>query len=474
MPDFPYGKAAFVIMLIALVSAVLLFVAQQREKSEKFDLVLTTFAANHVPAYRAAIEQFEKDHNVKISVQVVNGRALNERLQASMAIGAEVPDLVEIMNGTMGTFTRGPLEDVQFRDLTDLIEEENLKEKIPISRFSLWSSRGRTFALPHDVHPVMLAYRRDLVEELGIDVERDLKTWDDFFKVGQRITKDLTGDGAIDRFMIDLPGPGDVLRLLITQRGGRLINEDGSIAFETEEVVDVFVWYTRASKGPNRIAFAAGWGQSLSTAVKEGTCLFYFCPDWRTFAFQTDIASMSGKMALMPLPAWTEGGIRTSTWGGTGLAFPKGGRNFELAYKLGKYLYYHPPDLGMRFKQMNILPPLKEAWTLPELAEPRPYFSGQAIGTMFAALGNDVPAEFVSPYNAPILARLGEAFGATSRAYENNPEMPVEQLREIARQQIKIAADRVRKEINHNSFQATDKAAGATTDTPVSVTSGSK
>jgi arabinosaccharide transport system substrate-binding protein len=455
MFDFPYGKAALALLFIAVVSGVGIVIAATQEKKQDIDLVFATFASNHVDAYRDGIAQFEKDNpGVKVSIQVFSGRALNERLQASMAIGAEVPDMVEIGNGTLATFTRGPIEDVQFRDLTEVVEQSGLKNEIPISRFSLWTTRGRTFALPHDVHPVMLAYRADLVEELGIDVERDLKTWEDFLAVGQRITKDLDGDGAIDRFMIDLPeGGGDAIRLLTLQSGGRLIDENNNLLFESDEVAKVMAWYIRATRGPKRVAFSAGWGQALSTSMIQGTCLFYLCPDWRTNLMQTDVAAVSGKMKLMPLPVWREGGVRTSTWGGTGLAFPKGGKNFELALKLGKYLYYNPTDLGERFDKMYILPPIKSAWDEPQLKTPRPFWSNQPIGTMMAQLAPDVPGEFVSAYTSIINARLGEALYAASREFETRPDMSDDELLAVCKKEIASAGVRIRREINHNSFQ---------------------
>ena len=52
------------------------------------------------------------------------------------------------------------------------------------------------FALPHDVHPVMLAYRRDLFEQLGIDVNK-LTTWDEFARVGRQVTQDSTAKASM-------------------------------------------------------------------------------------------------------------------------------------------------------------------------------------------------------------------------------------------------------------------------------------
>ena len=294
-----------------------------------------------------------------------------------------MPDMVELLYGTMGTFTRGPLEDVGFVDLTDRVKSAGLDKRLVTSRFNMWSSRGHIFALPHDVHPVMLLYRRDLVEKLGIDVNT-LTTWDEFCRVGRDIvTKDLDGDGVIDRYMIDLPTDGsDALRLLMLQRGVPVFNEQGNVIFDDECAVDVVCWYVRQTQGAKKISVSCGWGQTLSQAMNDGRCLFYICPDWRTMQIQADNANLAGKLAVMPLPAWEPGGIRTSTWGGTGLAITKQCKNPALAWKLAMYLYYDPTQLGPRFKATNIIPPLMEAWSRPEINEPRPFFSGQKIGAL--------------------------------------------------------------------------------------------
>jgi arabinosaccharide transport system substrate-binding protein len=114
-----------------------------------------------------------------VHLQVVDQRALQGRLQSSLQVGADVPDMVELLDGTMGIVTKGPIEDVGFLDLTERVPREGLGERPVTSRFGKWSSRGHIFALPHDVHPVVLAYRRDLVEQLGIDVSK-LTPWDEF------------------------------------------------------------------------------------------------------------------------------------------------------------------------------------------------------------------------------------------------------------------------------------------------------
>lgn len=446
--EFPYGKAPLAILILAVVSgAVLLF--QRVTARERPDLILQTFALQHVPGLELAARDFQAKTGKRVEIQLVDQRALQSRLQAALQSGAAVPDLVELMEPTMGTFTKGPLEDVGFIDLTDRLRAGGWMVKLVQSRFSLWSSRGRIFALPHDVHPIMLAYRRDLVEQLGIDVEK-LTTWDEFVRVGREVTRDLDGDGVPDRYMLDMfVGGGGTLQLLLLQRDISALNENGEVAFDREETAEVIEWYIRQISGKDRIAFECGWGQTLYKAMIDGLCLFYFCPDWRSKSFSAEVPSLAGRMALMPLPAWQPGGRRTSIWGGTGLAIPRATKDPELAWEFAIYAYYTPQYLGRRFTANNILPPLKEAWTLPELNEPDPYYSGQRRGALYAALAPETPVRHVSPFTSLAEGKLGEAYTNALVYFERNGDRG---LREYIRSELRRTAQQVREQIARNRF----------------------
>lgn len=447
--DYPYGKAAFWILVVALVSGVALAFVSKRQEAERPDLVFVTFSKDHADAYRPLIADFERERNCRVQLQIVDLAALQERLTAALQVGAEVPDMVELGVVLMGQVTKGPIEDVGFWDLTEKIKQAGLDRSLVASRFSGYSSRGHTFALPHDVHPLVLAYRRDLVERLGIDVST-LTTWEEFVRVGRQITKDLTGDGVIDRYMIDLPDDSIAgVQILLTQQGQSNFDESGNVAFDTDLTVDTLCWYVRQTEGPTRISFNCKWGQNFSRAMTDGLALFYLCPDWRSRQFQIDIPRMAGKLALMPLPAWTEGGCRTSTWGGTGLAITKACRNKDLAWDLAVKLYYDKDDLGPRFEATNILPPLRDAWTLPVYDQPHPFFSDQPIGRIFADLAPDVAPDYANPYTSLAQAKLTEAYINAKLHYRRNGD---QDLRAVVQAEVRKAANAVRAVQNRNVF----------------------
>lgn len=406
---YPYGKAPFALLVIAIVS-VGLRIATARRHADRPDLVLVTHTDAHYAAYRKAIPRFEQEHGVKVQLQLVNWASLQARLQNAVLAGTETPDLAEMFESTLGYFTRGPAEDFGVMDLTDRLHRDGLYDRIVESRFSLWTARGRIYALPHDVHPLMLAYRTDLVAKLGIDVSQ-LDTWDKFVEVGQRITRDADGDKVIDHYMMDLRFDGAwSLDALMWQRGGQFFDAQGNVAFATEDTAELIRWYILQARGPNKIAFDCGWGQSVGKAMTDGLVVFQWAPDWRSWMFEDEVPSLKGKMALMPLPAWKPGGRRTSAWGGTGLMIMKGTKNPELAWELAKFLYFDGPDQGKRFLATNIIPVLKDAWNLPELERPNPYWSNQPIGRMYAALAPEMPAVYSSPVEAQARINLDLAY----------------------------------------------------------------
>lgn len=448
---FPYGTAPLAILLIALASgAAVMWSEASSLPQQRPDLVFTTFTKEHATAYGPAVAQFEREQGVRVQLQVVSQRALQGRLQSAMQMGADVPDMVELLDGTLGVFTKGPVEDVGFVDLTQRARAAGLHERVVASRFGKWSSRGHVFALPHDVHPVMLVYRHDLVRQLGIDVST-LTTWAEFCRVGREVvTKDLDGDGVPDRYMIDLPGDGgDALRLLLLQRGGAMFDADGDVAFDGAAATDVIDWYVRQVAGPGRIAFPAGWGQNLAKAMTDGLVLFYFCPDWRLQQLQADVPSLSGKLALMPLPAWAPGDRRTSTWGGTGLAITKQCKDPDLAWRLAMHLYYDASQLGERFAQTQILPPLRAAWDEPQIDAPSAFFGGQRVGRLYADLADAVPAEQSSAYTTLAVAKLSQAYNDALTHYRIHGESG---LRELTQGRLTVSAEHVRTVMARNRF----------------------
>ncbi len=443
-----YGKAPFLILLVALATGIGVLITHRRYEEARPDLVLMTHAKLHADVYLAKLPEFERKYRVKVDVQVVEEVALRTRLLAAFAAGTPVPDLVEIPQDA-AMFLRGPIRDIGFLDITRWVRSRKLEEVMVSSRFSQWQRKGVIFALPHDVHPMMLAYRADIVEDqLGIDVSK-IATWDDFAAMARRIVR-YGDDGMPARYALELQDDGGyLLQALLLQRDVGLFDAAGNVTFDSDAAVDTVAWAVRQLRGPHRIAYSLGFGPTLWEGMQDGLVLFYFAPDWRTRTIEEYAPSLAGKMKLMPLPAWAPGGRRTSTWGATGIAATKGGRNPELAKKLMEFLYVDQTDGGKSSAELHILPPVRAAWSLPIFDTPDPYFRGQPILRLYSRLAGDVPPEYASPFISKAENKRDSAFVAASAYYSRHGEGG---FVDFVRAELKRQADAVRAVIARNQI----------------------
>jgi arabinosaccharide transport system substrate-binding protein len=443
-----YGKAPFFLLIVAVVAGIGVLVTHRRYGAARADLVLMTHAKDHADVYQAMLPEFERRYGVRVDVQVVEQNALRNRLLAAFAAGTPVPDLVEIPQDA-ALFLRGPIRDIGLLDITKWVKSRNLEEKMVATRFSMWQRKGVIFALPHDVHPLMLAYRADIVEdELGIDVSK-IVTWDDFAAMARKIVR-YGGDAGPARYALEFQNDGGyLLQALLLQRGVGLFDAEGHVTFDGDVAVDTFVWAIRQLRGPQRIAYSLGFGPTLWEGMQDGLVLFYFAPDWRTRTIEEYAPSLSGKMKLMPLPAWTAGGRRTSTWGATGIAATRGGHNPELAKKLMEFLYVDQADGGKSAAELHILSPVRASWSQPLFDKPDPYFRGQPIMRLYAGLAGDVPPDYASPFIPKAQEKRDSAFVAAAAYYSEHGE---DGFVDFVRAELKRRADDVRAVIARNQI----------------------
>ncbi len=442
MRDFPYGKAALIIFLLALSSGI--WLAFHPVSSTTSTITLWVFAKTHYEAYKRAIPSFEKTHpGVTVDMQLVSGTAVTTRLQAAFWSNLDVPDLVETEISSAGMFFRGPLEHIGFLDLTDRIHKSGLWDRMVQARFAPYTSRGRIFGIPHDVHPVMIAYRRDIFEKEGIDVSK-IRTWDDFIAIGKKLTV------PNKRYMIELSeNSSHNLEVFLFQRGGGYFDSAGNVIFDDKRGLDTMCWYIPLIAGPKKIGNDLGSSKIFTKMMEDGYILCYIAPDWRTKFIEQDVPRVRGKMALMPLPAISEGERRTSTWGGTMIGITKKCKNPDLAWELALHLYVAESELANRFKESNIIPSLKSAWNHDAFREPRPYWSNQKIGELYAKLAPEVPPQYTSPFIVIAKTKLGEAMTECAIYYKQHGEKG---FRDFAHSVLKEKADQVRALMRRNPY----------------------
>ncbi|MDB6168574.1 MAG: hypothetical protein JWM88_1438 [Verrucomicrobia bacterium] len=412
------------------------------------------FDAGHVDVYNLVVPSWNQRHpDHPLNVSLLLGPALQTRMMSGFYAGTPVADLLEIERMQAGPVFAGPLADIGFVDLTDRLRREGLIDGINAASFSPWTTRGHIFGLPHDVHPVMLAYRCDLVEAAGIDVSK-IETWDDYFRAMRPLMRDTDGDGRVDCYPLNgTYANSTTTEVIMLQAGGTLFDDHGQPLLDSDVNVDILARLATWFGGPNRVTLDVNIAsKSGLMLIHAGAVLGVIVPDFSAGSMVVLLPMLAGKYKLMPLPAWEKGGRRTSVQGGTMMGIARSTPDVDLAWAALKHLYLSPLGAERLFLDRGIVTPVKASWSNPVFDRPSAYFCGQPIGRMYLRLAPDVPLRPSSPYYSQAINRLGNIENELANlAADKNIGDPAE-LKPLARRLLAAAQQDLQAQINRNVF----------------------
>lgn len=425
-------------------------------RTERNGTPFWVFNKVHALTYAPFVQQWNEQHpDQRVALSLFQIDAMERRLMSGFNSDTPVGDILEVERRLAARTLLGPPESVGFYDLTDRLRAEGLIEAINPPTFAPWTTRGRIYGIPHDVHPVLLVYRADIIEAAGIDLPA-VETWDEFAAALRPLMQDFNGDGQLDRYAFaGWPSQHLWVESLLRQAGGGYFDEDGRPIMDSAINVTTLAKMISWTAGPDRICIevpdqAAGGNQMR----RDGTMLCQLMPDWMVGQWKRDVSELGGKVKLMPLPAFTKGGRRTSVWGGTMLSISRKAENFEAAWAFAKYLYLSPQLAEETFRGTGIISPVKTNWDLPVYAEPDPYFCGQPSGKLYIEQAPYVPIRSSSPYERHALERAVAAAIALQTYANNTGQFTPAALEPEAKRLLAVANDEVRAEIGRNVFLA--------------------
>lgn len=440
------------ILALAVTSTAFVLIVPKREYT---GMGFWIFNKVHQEAYQPRIEQWNREHpDKKVDLFLLHNDAFERRLLAAFTAGTPVADILETERRVASRTFLGPEGTVGFVDLTDRLEAEGLMDVINRPSFAPWTSRGHIYGIPHDVHPMLLAYRSDIIEdEAGIDMST-VKTWDDFYEKLHHLQTDNDGDGRQDRFLLaGWPKTNMFVEGLLRQAGGRYFDEQENLVIADELNARTLAEITTWCIGPRR--FCTEVAQQVASGYRlhlEGTVLCSLMPDWMVGQWKRDMPALAGKVKLMPLPAFEPGGRRTSVWGGTMLGISRETKDFEAAWEFAKYIYLSPEIAERTFRKTGIVTPVTTHWDLPVFAEPDPYFGGQPSGQMYIDQAPDVPVRSSTPYERIALERVVAAALDLHAYAEREQKFSAEELLPEARRLLRLAQNEVQSHMDRNVF----------------------
>jgi ABC-type glycerol-3-phosphate transport system substrate-binding protein len=359
-------------------------------------LELWTFVNTHARWFQSMAESYVQEVNPQFALnvsEIAYGDMHDKLLIALQSGGVGAPDLADIEQGRFGGFLRGG--ETGLVDLADRLREGGYLDQLVAAREALYSYQGSIYGIEHALTPVVLYYRHDIWGEGGVDPTA-FATWEDYIAGAMQISNE---DVKALRFPTH--------EVLLRQRGSDYFDADGNVTLDSAESVETMEWilalrdqHQIADQGPD--SDEAWWA-----AVQDGKYLSQVGADWYAGFFKDNAPEGAGQWMAIPLPAWTEGSIRTSCAGGTGSCIVQTSQHVDEAWKFQEFSMLSVEGNVRRFEMTNLFPPFIPAMENERLHAPDEYFNGQDLGALFAEVGPQVPPQYQSPYRADLNSQLG-------------------------------------------------------------------
>ena len=355
---------------------------------------------------------------VEYEYVIVNANDYMQKLQAAIASGSEVPDIILGESAWRGSLYALDILDNLEAEPYNLDRSEFIEKVIPL----LSNSEGQIVGFDQQFACAGLAYRRDLTEKyFGVsepdEVAALIADWDKFTQAGQKLAEQ-TGDVYMMASITDLM---DVIR---AQNAAEYIDGDtiditGRFTSTLElatQIRDAGVPLGQYEKGTN------AWNATFA----EGNVIFYVMPSWGSKTYVATNYPESDGQGLWGL--CTAPGNIGFTNGGTVVGIYKNSPNKEKAYEMLHYLYCSVEGAGQMFERMGYLYSFNDFYTeeSPLFTEGGfydSYYADQNIGLyMYENIAPTIVTESMTEYTSIV----NSAFEAVKLMYLADPSMTAE------------------------------------------------
>ena len=236
------------------------------EKSYKgVELTLASMTDQYVAAFRYLIPLFEEETGINVTLDELGYVDLYQKLTADFVAETANYDLMTVDIVWSGEYAANgytlPLDDFMARDKDEL----QLDDILPVA-WTLGEWEGKHWAYPLAGYANVLNYRKDVLEEAGIEPP---KTQEELLEAAMKLT-----DADNDFYGIALLGAkGSAVAqdymAWVQQHGGTVLDADGNIKVNTEENVKILEFFGELFKyaPPGSTDY---WWDQRETAFRSG------------------------------------------------------------------------------------------------------------------------------------------------------------------------------------------------------------
>ena len=338
------------------------------------------------------IPGFESNNDgVKVTYQANNHGDHHKKLTTNLATGEGAGDVVAVDVGFVGSFVNAG----GFVNLSDPAYGANGMSEI-FADYA-WDqgkgADGNQYAIPLDIGPGVMYYRRDVLKSIDGDIDAVIADWDSYIEYGRKLK---------EQNVVLIADAGDVATLIIqtTVKDGEglYFDADGNSLVTSDRFVTAFET-ARTIREEGLDAQIGSWSNEWYDAFKQGTVATQMSGAWLLGHLQNWMApDTAGLWGASNLPDGIYG-----SWGGSFLAIPKQSENKEAAWEMIKYLTTQSDVQLAGLAKIGAFPVLEATYTDASFDEPLAFLDGQPARQLFAEVAQRVPA--VLPKDGDLIAR---------------------------------------------------------------------
>lgn len=197
--------------------------------------------ANSFNIIDKAIAKFEHAHP-GVTVHYYSGIRKDDYSEwfSRKLLAGEEPDIFMVLGTDFNQFASMGV----MKNLQTFIENDTDfdPKKYFTSAFVSGQYESVQYALPYETVPTLMFVNKTLLTQEGIEMPEEDWTWDDFYEICQKVTRDTDGDGVLDQFGSYNYDWMDAL----CSNGGGVFNKKGTEAALTDSRVVEAVKYVRS------------------------------------------------------------------------------------------------------------------------------------------------------------------------------------------------------------------------------------
>jgi multiple sugar transport system substrate-binding protein len=292
----------------------------------------------------------------------VNSQAQGDELVTRLLTAAEAGNAPCLMQteyqALPGLVSNGVAADITAA--ADLVRDE-----FTDSAWALTSFSDRAFAIPQDVAPMMLYYREDLFEQMGLEVPQ---TWAEYADLAAEVRR-KSPDRFLTTFSSNDPG---WFAGLSQQAGANWWSTDGeqwNVAIDdpaTERVASYWGDLVNSGTVDGQPMYTPQWNRAMS----DGTLLTWPSAVWGAAVLEGVAPATKGKWAAASLPSWTAGEPVSGYWGGSATAVSEDCADKAQALKFANWLNTSPEAVRGLITTSGVYPAATDGQSAPALSSP--------------------------------------------------------------------------------------------------------